>query len=98
MKPDQPLRVIFDTATGCALLVVALALALLAGYAVAQAQAQQIVVKTGSYQLDTGDFVHWWLDEPRGLLCESIKSYEGGIGLSCLPLNATPYAWPALPE
>jgi hypothetical protein len=92
MKPDQPLRVIFDTATGCALLVVALVLALLAGYAVAQAQ--QIVVKTGNYQLDTGDTVTWWLDEPRALLCMMISD----TGLSCLPLNATPYAWPALPE
>ena len=92
MKTDPPLRVIFDTATGCAVLVVLLVAALLLGYVVAQAQ--QIVVKTGVYQLDTGDFVHWWIDEPHALLCTMIAD----TGLSCLPLNATPYAWPALPQ
>jgi hypothetical protein len=72
--------------------VVALVLALLLGYAVAQAQVLR--VKTGVYKLDTGHFVHWWIDEPNALLCTMIAD----TGLSCLPLTDSVYAWPALPE
>lgn len=50
-------------------------------------------VKTGHYQLDTGQTVQWWIDEPRALLCTLIA--DRGIGLTCLPLTATVYAWPA---
>jgi hypothetical protein len=87
-----------SVAASTPLRVVVLVLALLLGYAVAQAQ--QIVVKTGSYQLDTGDMVHWWLDEDHALLCTALglDGRDRGYALSCLPLNATPYAWPALPE
>jgi hypothetical protein len=98
MKPDAPLRIVFTTATGCVLLIVLLVLALLLGYAVARAQT--ITVKTGVYQLDTGDTVHWWIDEERALLCSGIlgAGMRDSYALSCLPLASTPYAWPALPE
>jgi hypothetical protein len=56
-------------------------------------------VTTGHYQLDTGQMVTWWIDEPRGLLCEALSN--GSLlsdSMSCLPLTASSYNWPALPE
>lgn len=66
------------------------------GYGSVVQSAESRRVPTGAYVLDTGDTVRWWIDEERALLCESIESYAGGIGLSCLPLTATTYNWPAL--
>lgn len=54
----------------------------------------QVRTATATYQLDSGEFVRWWIDEPRGLLCTLFESFEGGIGLSCVPLDLTVYNWP----
>lgn len=55
-------------------------------------------VGTDSYTLDTGDTVTVWLDEPHALLCTMVERARTIGGVACLPLTATSYNWPALPE
>ncbi len=67
------------------------------GFAQAQTP-ERSVTKTGHYQLDTGAFVTWWIDEDRALLCEALSdALSNYAGLTCLPLSSTVYAWPAQP-
>jgi hypothetical protein len=75
-----------------ALLLVAILVCLSIWLAPIVLRAQLITTQTGSYQLDTGPTVYWWLDEDRALLCEaiSVNGRGSGItGLSCLPLSQT---------
>jgi hypothetical protein len=50
---------------------------------------------TRVYQLDSGQFVRTWLDEPVGLLCVAIIGQDGvaPAGISCVPLGETTYGW-----
>lgn len=73
-------------------LIVLLAALLLLLVVGAHAETIKIVTTTERYQLDNGMTVYVWLDEPHGLLCEAI----GGVGLTCIPLTASVYNWPAI--
>ena len=52
-----------------------------------------VQTKVGTYWLSNGARVDWWLDEPRGVLCESL--YESA-SLACVPLQLTSYGLPAV--
>jgi hypothetical protein len=50
------------------------------------------------YQLDSGAFVHKWLDEEWGLACVAIRATASGpyAGITCIELPRTTYGLPAI--
>ena len=86
-------------AIAAVILFVALCIALLTVGWPAAADDAVILVRTPTdrYQLDTGDWVRWWIDDTRGLLCTALYRYNGvPVGVSCVPLDQTTYGWPAM--
>jgi hypothetical protein len=77
---------------GVLILVLVLALAGL-GHAIAG----DIRVPTRAYQLDSGQFVRTWLDEPLGVWCAMLLDGQRPVGISCVPITGTTYAWPVQP-
>ncbi len=59
--------------------------------------AEPITVKTSTYQLDSGQFVRRWLDEPMQLLCLAVVAEKTGTvqALTCVPMQVTAYGLPA---
>lgn len=73
-----------------------LSLALLA-FSMNAAKATPDVVRTSTYQLDSGQFVRRWLDEPMQLLCLAVQSGQSGAtqAITCVPMAVTAYGLPA---
>ena len=54
-------------------------------------------VPTRTYQLDSGQHVRTWLDEPIGVWCVMVLDNGRAAGVACVPLTGTAYAWPVQP-
>ena len=57
----------------------------------AAVQGQGLLVPTDSYQLDTGQTITWWLDEPHGLFCYGTGRASDNV--KCESLKDTSFYW-----
>lgn len=64
---------------------------------IGRAIAQDVRVPTRAYQLDSGQQVRTWLDEPIGVWCVMLLEDQTAVGVACVPLTGTAYAWPVQP-